>query len=1221
MKSKFIPINYDYFDFNEKNYAKIYGRDEKGKNICVIDSFEPYFWAILKPELSKNEINKLIEKIKNIKIDSKIRKIEIKKIELETKNFLGKEVNALKIFSTNYKDLHEIASNLGIKEIDKRRGYDLGYITTYIIEKKLEPLNWYEIEGEILHDSKEFGGIDNILETDFVIKLKNKTKLKEQEFKPKILAYDIETDSLKPENGEILMISLKGEKFEKVISWKKSKTNLKYVEFVKDEKELLEKFTEHVKKISPDFLVGYNSDSFDMSFIKHRAKILKTKLPLSLDGSEPKISRGISTSARLSGITHIDLIKFIRTTYSQYMQSETLSLNEVSKEFLGDSKKDFKIEHSSKLKESHWEKYYEYNLHDSVLTYKLFEKFWPDLLEFSKIIKEPLFEISRNGLSKQIESYILHHLEKYNEIAEKRPGLAEIENRRTMGGVEGAFVYEPKPGIYENLVMFDFTSMHTSIIISHNISKGTLTTNEKNSYASPEIEIQGKEKKFYFTKKPGFFPLLLKDIFEKRKKYKKEYQKNPNTITKARSNAFKLLSASAHGYVGFFGARYYSWESSASILAFVRKYNKETIKKIENKNYQVIFGDSVSGDTKIWIKEKEKIKEIEIEKLFKKVDTKTSSGKEYNLLNNIKTLTIDKNGKSVFKPIPYILRHKTKKQMYRINFTNNWHIDVTEDHSLIGYQSNKFNQSKKIKPLERLIELKPTEIRKKANSIISIKKIPLKKTKSLNYPKEVYEFLGLFIGDGSFAQNKAQKKANKDYCLSLSLGLDKKELIEKLILPLQKKNYIKNYWESKTRIGDIKFNGLKLINIIKKHCKNKKNKKSFPSFLFEEKEENIASFLRGYFTADGTVIKRDNGQIIKLTSINQQFINESIKLLNRVGISNSSFKENNPNFYKTKNQTYSNNSISKHILIKNKENFMEKIGFILSRKNTRGLIKTKGQQKKLIKEFEFDLQNVKSIEKIPSQKYVYDLEVEDTHRFFANNCLVHNTDSVAFTREGKSKKEIKELLIELNETLPGVMNLELEDFFKRGIWVTTRAGTTGAKKKYAMIDEHDNIKIRGFETVRRDWCKLARTTQNKIIKLILKEGNEVKALEFLKEIITKLKSRQIDKSDLIIRSQLKKPLESYKAISPHVTAAQKMKSLGTPLTIGSLIEYYIGESNTKSKLVRDKVKLPEEKTNYDIKYYLEKQIIPSAENIFQIFGINLKEIIEGKKQENLGKWF
>lgn len=816
MKTEFIPIDYDYFDFNGRNYVKIIGRNAKGKRVCIIDSCPVYLWAILKDKLKQSEIDKLVLKIEKIKLDVKGRQTKVEKVEVHEKNFLGKKVKALKVFATNYKDLHDIADKLGTKEIVKRRGYDLGYVTHYIIEKKIIPLNWYEISGELLNNSEKFGGIDKSLDVDYCIKLESLKSIKEKKFVPKTLAYDIETDELKIGEGEILMISLVSEEYKKVITWKKySGKKQDYVEYVEDEKELIKRFIECIKEVSPDFLVGYFSDGFDLPYLKARADKHRVKLSLGLDGSVPRFSRGINLTGRINGVVHLDIIKFIKTAYAQYMQSETLSLNDVSKEFLGEGKKDFTIKHSSKINKEEWDKYYEYNLHDSVLAYGLFEKFWPDMLEFSRVMQEPVFDVSRYGLSKQVESYILHNLEKFNEIPEKRPGYDEISQRKHREKVEGAFVLEPTPGLYKNIAIFDFTSMHTSIIISMNISKSTLLEKpEKNSF-----NIETKTGKFYFSKKPGFIPLLLKEILEKRKRYKQEYKKNPDNITKARSNAFKVLSASVHGYIGFFGARYFSLESSSAILAFVRKYNKETIKKIEKAGYKVIFAD---------------------------------------------------------------------------------------------------------------------------------------------------------------------------------------------------------------------------------------------------------------------------------------------------------------------------------------------------------------------------------------------------------------TDSTGFLMNKKSKTEIKEFLKEINSKLPGVMELGLEGFFEKGLWVSTRGGTIGAKKKYALIDEKGKVKIRGFETVRRDWCGISRKMQDKVIRLILKDGNEKKALEYVKEVIKDIKNRKISKEDLIIRSQLKKPISEYKLISPHVIAAKRMKEQNIPLSQGNLIAYYIAESKDKKKLVRDKVKLPEEKGEYDIQYYLERQILPAVENIFQVFKINIKEVIDGKKQMTLG---
>ncbi len=820
MKIDFIPIDYDYFDWKGKNYAKIYGRDSQGKRICVIDSCPVYLWAILKEDISEKKIKKLKKEIESIQLDLKGRKTKVEKVEIHKKNYLEKPVKALKIFATNYKDLHDVADRLDYKEIEKRRGYDLGFTTHYIIEKKVNPLNWYEIQGEVLHNSEKFGGVDMSMNVDMCIKAESIKQTQEKSLSPKVLAFDIETDEIKIGEGEILMVSLVSKDFKKVLTWKKpeNKNSVpEYVEIVKDEEELIEKFTEYVKDISPDFLTGYFSDGFDLPYLKARADKHKIKLPLGIDESQPRFSKGRGlSSGKIKGIVHVDLLRFIKTTYSQYMKSETLSLDEVSKEFLGNKKKEFEIKHSSKLNDMDWENYYAYNLQDSILTHDLFQNFWPDLLEFARILKAPVFEVSRNGMSSNVESYIIHNLERFNEIPEKRPGYNEIGERRAKGKYEGAFVFEPTPGLYEDIVMYDFTSSYGSVIVSYNLSKPTLLEKKKkNSY---EIKLEGK--KVYFKKEQGFIPQILEEIIEKRKKYKKELTKNLEDNTKrARSNAFKLLANSYYGYQGFFGARYYCREAAAATAAFAKKSIKDAIKKIEKNNHKVIYSD---------------------------------------------------------------------------------------------------------------------------------------------------------------------------------------------------------------------------------------------------------------------------------------------------------------------------------------------------------------------------------------------------------------TDSIAFLKQNKTEKQIKELFKKINSSLPGIMELELEGFFKRGIWVSKRTTKTGAKKKYALIDKKDNIKIRGFETVRRDWCQLSREVQNKIIELILKNGNEKKALKYLKETIKKIKQRKINTKELIIKTQLKKPISEYKTISPHVVAAKKMKQKEIPVKQGGVIEYYIAESKENKKLVRERVKLPSESGEYDIEYYLNHQIIPAVENIFDVFNINLKEIIQGKKQTTLG---
>jgi len=1042
----FIPIDYDYFDFNGRNYAKITGRDEKGKKVTIIDTCDIYFYAILHDKVTEKEIEKIRKKIESLKVEKENRTSRVIRTELNKKNYLGKEVRAIKIFVTNLKDCHAIADQIDFKEIDKRREYDLPFTTKYILERKLKPLLWYEIEGDILNNSTEFGGIDQILNVDLCLKVEKIKPIDKIEFKPKILAYDIEADEFEIGKGEIVMISLVGENFQKVLTCKSKGSNHKFVEHYKDEADMLEAFVKYIKSYNPDILTGYFSDEFDLPYLRARAEKNHLKLALGIDNTQPIFSRGRMLVGKIKGIVHVDMLKFIKTNYSQYLNSETLSLNDVSQELLGEKKRDWEFKHSSKIKQNEWENFFDYNLQDSILTYKLLEKAWPDMQEFSRIIQEPLFDISRDGMSSHVENYIIHNLERFNEIIEKRPLNEEIGERIEREKYEGAFVFQPKPGLYENICFFDFTSYWPSIIVTFNLSKSTFLGNKKPKEKNfLEVDVSGK--KFYFTKKPGFFSEMLKEIIEKRKQYKQEYNKTPNPITKARSNAFKLLANASYGYQGFFGARYYCPEASASATGISRDFTKKTINEINKEGYEVIYSDSIGGKTRVVIKEKGKIYETEIENLFEKVDQISVLNKEYDFRKDIEVLTLDEKGNSIFKPIVYVMRHNSNKKMFRVNFTNNWHIEVTEDHSLMAYQSIHHNQSKKNKenPIRRIIEIKPEEIKKKANSIITLKTIPNINCQSKKYPKEVYEFMGYFIGDGSFMRNKSHSKYNKDYYLRLSLGLDKEEVFKKLIEPLKKLGYIKSHWGSNIRKGDLTINGLKLLNIISKDFRDKNGKKIIPEWLFEESEENIASFLRGLFSADGCVIIRNNAPIIKFTSIYDNYIEQVRKLLYRVGISHSVFKENSLNKYKDKrtNKIFSSGSQSKNIILKNKEDFMDKIGFIIDRKNKLGNTRTNGIKKSKIKDFEFDLQGVKSIEQIKTPEYVYDIEVEDNHRFFANYVLVHNTDSIAFKLNKNTKRETLELLEQINKNLPGIMELDLEDFYKRGIWVTKRTGDFG----------------------------------------------------------------------------------------------------------------------------------------------------------------------------------
>ena len=101
MEINFIPIDYDYFDWQGQNYTKVVGRTDKGKKVCIIDKCDIYFWAILKPKISEKKIKQIQEKIEKIQVKSASRTSKVEKTELHTKNFLGEKVKAIHKWTKN----------------------------------------------------------------------------------------------------------------------------------------------------------------------------------------------------------------------------------------------------------------------------------------------------------------------------------------------------------------------------------------------------------------------------------------------------------------------------------------------------------------------------------------------------------------------------------------------------------------------------------------------------------------------------------------------------------------------------------------------------------------------------------------------------------------------------------------------------------------------------------------------------------------------------------------------------------------------------------------------------------------------------------------------------------------------------------------------------------------------------------------------------------------
>ncbi len=231
---------------------------------------------------------------------------------------------------------------------------------------------------------------------------------------------------------------------------------------------------------------------------------------------------------------------------------------------------------------------------------------------------------------------------------------------------------------------------------------------------------------------------------------------------------------------------------------------------------------------------------------------------------------------------------------------------------------------------------------------------------------------------------------------------------------------------------------------------------------------------------------------------------------------------------------------------------------------------------------------------------------------FGLDVIYSDTDSLFCKLNGKNREDVTKFLNRVNESLPGIMELELEGFYGRGVFVT--------KKRYAMIDEDDRIVVKGLEFVRRDWAALAKKTQEAVLEAVLRDGSPEKAAQIVRKTAKDIVEGRVSLEDLIIYTQLTMPLEKYRAIGPHVAAAKKLRAKGREVEPGMIIAYI--EAKGAGSISDRAVPVEDFKgMEYDADYYVEHQVLPAVMRIMEVLGYKEDDLrYEKAKQVKLAEF-
>jgi len=200
----------------------------------------------------------------------------------------------------------------------------------------------------------------------------------------------------------------------------------------------------------------------------------------------------------------------------------------------------------------------------------------------------------------------------------------------------------------------------------------------------------------FTTEREGIVPGLLKRWYAERKemqKKAKEAEAAGNDIEEEywdkRQLVKKILLNSLYGAILNAGCRFFDKRIGQSTTLTGRRIARHMAAKVNefiagDYDYlgkSVIYGDSVTGDTMILTKDGD----ISIKELFDRcMEHSIVDDKEYGVWSPDKVLGFNAyEDSTVMSNISYVMRHKTKKTIYKINLSNGKSVKVTQDHSVM----------------------------------------------------------------------------------------------------------------------------------------------------------------------------------------------------------------------------------------------------------------------------------------------------------------------------------------------------------------------------------------------------------------------------------------------------------------------------------------------------------------------------------------------------------
>ncbi len=393
----------------------------------------------------------------------------------------------------------------------------------------------------------------------------------------RVLSFDIETSL---DGARLYSIASAGHGGERVVMV--GRDPIPGVDVVPDERAALEAFLAHVRATDPDVLTGWNVCEFDLGVILRLCRRYGIRCALGRTQDELEIRRDQNFTreprAIVAGRQVLDGLALLR---SAFIRLDDYRLETAARFFLGRGKLFGPENRGAEIEDAYRGdpgRLAAYNLEDARLVLDILER--TALVDLA--VRRSLLtgmQVDRVGAAiASVDSLYLGALRARGRVAPSVRAAADDG-----AGIVGGLVLDSVPGLYRNILVFDFKSLYPSIIRTFNIDPLTYVPGD----AADAAVIRTPGGAAFRRAEPGILPELVSRLAGERARARAAGDG-------VASQAIKILMNSLFGVLGSPASRLFSPAVANAITTAGQHVIRLAAGAAERRGHRVIYGDTDS---------------------------------------------------------------------------------------------------------------------------------------------------------------------------------------------------------------------------------------------------------------------------------------------------------------------------------------------------------------------------------------------------------------------------------------------------------------------------------------------------------------------------------------------------------------------------------------------------------------------------------------------------